>query len=878
VTGELFLSRFTPSMMSADVLEKVFVQRGDLADRLVNIVRESVLTPSKHHTLVIGSRGIGKTHLLSLVQNRVAGQEDLTERVRIAWLREEEWGVASFLDFLYRILRALAVQYTDEELRAETENLFSLSLKTAERRAGDLLRSFLGDKTLLLIAENLDGVFEGLKKKGQQRLRAYLQEESSWTILGSSQALFGGITLFESPFFGFFDIHHLQELTVDDAARLVRNIAELANDTGLAEYVLSEAGRARIRAVHHLAGGNHRVYIILSEFLTRDSLDQLVEPFLRMMDDLTPYYQARMEQLSPQQRKIIDLLCNLRGAVPVKEIAKRCFISSQTASGQLRDLRERGYVESTPVGRDAYYELAEPLMRLALEVKSQRSGHIRLFVDFLRHWYARTELVDLLAHAPAESVLEREYLHQVLSEENADAATPHVQKLLGEINEPVSLGDWKQVFPIAEQLVQARGSVVDWSLLSQCLTGLGRHQEALAVSEKALNVDDSFSSAWIARAIAMSGLNRNAEALDAMSRAFACQQMGDAYMYGLHAVLLRGTGRLEEALQASNRALELSPDLVLALLQKSELLIQLNRHEDALDVLSRAVALEPNSSEIRAKYGLLLIGCGRFPEALHELEAALQSDSHQLQVQQGRALALSAAGQEEEALEAAKLSYAIAPDDPYSSWILAWQLMNMGQFASVLPLLEVAGTGNVAKVAKGSMRNARIRAYLGLNRLEDAREHLRDALASGENTGEMVPFTEVLLVDIFVKDRHDVSRRDKARLLYAAYLEHSATEALAVGLVTTAKTFLDQNTPESAARAWIGLWRELDIEQEEFDIALRLMDVTLDYRVTPDPRILLRLASEERRVVEQVIASAGYGVEKMVHGPEAKTSTSASKS
>src|SRR5687768_16329292 len=135
-----------------------------------------------------------------------------------------------------------------------------------------------------------------------------------------------------------------------------------------------------------------------------------------MMDDLTPYYQARMEQLSPQQRKIIDLLCSLRGAVPVKEIAKRCFISSQTASSQLKDLRDRGYVLSTPVGRDAYYELAVPLLRLALEVKNQRNGHIRLFLDFLRHWYARNELVDLLARTPVQAIAELEYLQRVIAE------------------------------------------------------------------------------------------------------------------------------------------------------------------------------------------------------------------------------------------------------------------------------------------------------------------------------------------------------------------------------------------------------------------------------------------------------------------------------
>ncbi len=136
--------------------------------------------------------------------------------------------------------------------------------------------------------------------------------------------------------------------------------------------------------------------MIFSEFLTRESLDELQEPFMRMLDDLTPYYQARMQWLSPQQRKIVEFLSDCRHAVPVKDIAQRCFISHQTASSQLKDLREMGYVTSEAIGRESFYELREPLMRFCLEVKKQRGEAIRLFVDFLRLWYTRQELQQRL--------------------------------------------------------------------------------------------------------------------------------------------------------------------------------------------------------------------------------------------------------------------------------------------------------------------------------------------------------------------------------------------------------------------------------------------------------------------------------------------------
>ncbi|HWW77860.1 MAG TPA: AAA family ATPase, partial [Pyrinomonadaceae bacterium] len=318
---EAFLSRFTPSLMSAEALEAIFVQREELARRVVGLVRDSATTEAKHHTLLVGPRGIGKTHFVSLVYHRVRQAEDLRGRLLIAWLREEEWGVASFLDLLLRVLASLQTEQGDAALAERIEALYELPADAAERAAAALLKEYVGGRTLLLIMENLDELFAGLGDAGQKRLRAYLQENPFCTILATSQSLFGGVSLQTSPFYGFFRIQHLGDLSLEEATQLLTNIANFKGDRELASFIQTPTGRARIRALRHLAGGNHRVYVIFSRFLTRESLDQLVEPFMRMLDDLTPYYQARMQWLSPQQRKIVEFLCERRGAVTVKEIA-----------------------------------------------------------------------------------------------------------------------------------------------------------------------------------------------------------------------------------------------------------------------------------------------------------------------------------------------------------------------------------------------------------------------------------------------------------------------------------------------------------------------------------------------------------------------------
>src|SRR5207249_10049613 len=122
----------------------------------------------------VGPRGIGKTHLISLVYHRLRAMDDLRDRLCTAWLREEEWGVTSFLDLLLSLLRALRSEYEDASLAEQVETLYQLPPDAAERAAACLLRSFVGDRTLLIIGENLDTMFAQFGDEGQKRLRAYL--------------------------------------------------------------------------------------------------------------------------------------------------------------------------------------------------------------------------------------------------------------------------------------------------------------------------------------------------------------------------------------------------------------------------------------------------------------------------------------------------------------------------------------------------------------------------------------------------------------------------------------------------------------------------------------------------------------------------------
>ena len=394
--GFLRSSRYSPGNMNRESLEALFVGRSDVMEDVLSRVDTSIRSQQKHYVLLVGPRGSGKTHFLVLAYHRLMDRfdtADARDRVAVALLKEEEWGVASFLDLVVRILRALADRAPDLDAKiVGIYDRFSKDPAEAEALAVGLLRQHTRGKTLLLLCENLVDLFHGLGEEGQKRWRAAIQEAGNWAIVASTPSLFAAVTLQDNPFYGFFTIRALEKIDFDTGLDLLARKAVHEGKRELADFLRTPLGRARARAIHHLAAGNHRAYVVLFDFLDKESLNDLVRPFMDMVDDLTPYYQDRMRQLPPAQRKIVEFLCLQGKPATIKDVSTPCLMSQQTAAKQIGELHAAGFVSRTRIGRNTFCELSEPLMRICIEVKDNKTRHFRLFVEFLRHWFTNREL------------------------------------------------------------------------------------------------------------------------------------------------------------------------------------------------------------------------------------------------------------------------------------------------------------------------------------------------------------------------------------------------------------------------------------------------------------------------------------------------------
>ena len=382
------ISRFTPSTMPEDLLARLFVVRQPVLESLMKRVGDLGATPSPHHTLLVGPRGAGKTHLISLVYHRAKNRAgtDGGKPLRIAWLPEDPWTIVSYARLLAAILERVA---PDTGVKSADEAELDARLRSTSRKDGPVL----------VLMENVDQILDALGEVGQQKLRNLLQTESGVLIIGSTTRLDRSLSSHAAPFFGFFDTIRLEPFSPEEAREMLTALAREAGNAELAERLSSSGALARIHTIAHLAGGQPRLWALLGSALTVEELRDLAALLLSRFDDLTPYYQEQLARLSPLQRLVVAELAAADRPLPVKDIAERVGSDQRSVAKAVGDLAERGWLK--PVStiftelldrRRTYYDLAEPLARLAFQIKDSRGEPLPLVVDFLVNWFDADQL------------------------------------------------------------------------------------------------------------------------------------------------------------------------------------------------------------------------------------------------------------------------------------------------------------------------------------------------------------------------------------------------------------------------------------------------------------------------------------------------------
>jgi DNA-binding MarR family transcriptional regulator len=363
---------FNPSRLETAELEATFVGRQALLERLERDLLRDRESQTSRHWLLIGLRGMGKSHLVELLSRRLRDQHGWD----VVRMPEEHYQVASLADLLEQIVTRLAdgpSPLADEE-----------DPERVELRAIDLLRRRA--KPTLVVIENLGSLLAKLDRRDQHRLRELLMLDAPFTLVTTAPGPVEATTDHGAPFYDFFQIQTLEELTREEVRELIRTRIQRDGRHEL----LQELGR--FDALYHFAGGNPRLALALYGVLQEGVTDTFYNQMLELLDRITPYYQARLADISPQMARVLTEMALAEGPLTPSEIARRTRLKTNQVTANVAKLVEERLVRATgrPDQRRRYYEVVDRLFRIWLQMREDRSSRkrFRFLAEFFEAVYA----------------------------------------------------------------------------------------------------------------------------------------------------------------------------------------------------------------------------------------------------------------------------------------------------------------------------------------------------------------------------------------------------------------------------------------------------------------------------------------------------------
>jgi len=404
---------YTPSRQDQYFLERTTTGRENLLSDLIASIEEQSLKPTHQHWLLVGPRGIGKSHIMALLQHRVKSNKGLNSKWLPVWFPEEAVGIITLRDFMEKVIQLSSEEMESEGLSDKAQmfnDILEVTHKeTADRKAINRLRAFLLDwksknqRKILILLENADRVLGNrIAKKlpDEKWLRDLLMNKDLFLFIASSPTFFKQVLNKDRPLYELFKIEVIEDLSFKESLEM---LIKYAKDEGRIDLVKEfETKTNRIQAIYTLTGGNPRLLIILY-ILIQDSVSNISDVefgFFNLLEELTPYFQARLAQLGDKEEKILVAFAEGPELITPAEVGRKIRMPTNRVTANLKRLQMAGFIrriEKPIKGRKGtLYRLSETIYRYWYQMNSDRNREMaEIFVRFIVLYYTYREIEQI---------------------------------------------------------------------------------------------------------------------------------------------------------------------------------------------------------------------------------------------------------------------------------------------------------------------------------------------------------------------------------------------------------------------------------------------------------------------------------------------------
>jgi tetratricopeptide (TPR) repeat protein len=398
---------YNPAILSDEDFLAGFIARQSLAESLLQGLRRIEPDGLAKHRLIIGQRGMGKTSLLRRLALGVAQDAELSARFLPLTFREEQYNVHNWRTFWNNCLDALGDCFERAGLIEQAEGV-DRDIANLERTTdadGEAACRLFKDwckrenKRPLLLLDNIDIILDGLTKQ-DWAFRRVLQERGGAVVFGATVNPLEATAKIEAAFYDFFQVTVLEKLSFPELMDCLRQLAAMRGEDGQKVRRVLDRDQARIHTLYDFTGGNPRTLVLLYLLLELDPEEDVMSDLERLLDQVSVLYKARVEDLAPQARVVLDAVALNWNPAALARIKEITGLETGSIAGQLDRLQKNGIIEKTALSTagSSGYQLGERLFNiwyLMRHGQRRQRNRLRWLSEFLRGFYGPDQLRDM---------------------------------------------------------------------------------------------------------------------------------------------------------------------------------------------------------------------------------------------------------------------------------------------------------------------------------------------------------------------------------------------------------------------------------------------------------------------------------------------------
>ncbi len=377
-------------------LKKDFVIRRYEFDRIMDSIKAREKKGPMQHELILGKRGSGKSTLLKRIQVELEDDQELNKKYIPVSLAGEQAGVYRLSDLWYETLKEINLKesypttlksFSNFKQESEYSSYLYHELQITLRKSC---------KQAILLLDNFDRILENLG--GNANLfYEIVKNNDDIQIIGCSTRVDEHFWRKDKSLYEFFRRHTLEKLSLDEINDLFNQWCASMNAPQLNDYAIKNRGK--IEALLIITDGLPRTLKFYIQFLVVDSTRSGSEYIYQVMDQISPLFQERLNDLTLAQRKIILEMAFIWEATSIKQLVDKCRMESKLISSYLKQLYDYGMVEKiTTSTKNHLYALSNRFFNMWIIVTQGNPDQKRMsnyLITFLESWYDDTEIKSL---------------------------------------------------------------------------------------------------------------------------------------------------------------------------------------------------------------------------------------------------------------------------------------------------------------------------------------------------------------------------------------------------------------------------------------------------------------------------------------------------